>query len=121
MNELTSNPFLFIHSFVGMNKYTHKEFTYDALWCIFWIYLAITFFSIFIGLFITLIYAMLTIAVYVMIRKYEYTYPKIVRAVDEVYYAYVAAKFLLLITYALVRGIWSKFRGKFTPILFKQQ
>jgi hypothetical protein len=56
-----------------------------------------------------------------MIRKFEYTYPKIVRAVDEAYYTYVAAKFLLLITYALVKGVWSKFRGKFVPIPFKQQ
>jgi ABC-type arginine transport system permease subunit len=94
-----------------MNKCTHKEFTYDALWCIFWIYLAIAFFSIFISLWITLIYAILTLSVYIMIRKFEYIYPKIVRAVDEVYYTYVGVKFLLLIIYALVKGVSSKFRG----------
>jgi hypothetical protein len=104
-----------------MNKYTHKEFTYDALWCIFWIYLSIVFFSILVEWRVTLIYAMFTLTVYIMIRKFEYTYPKIVRAVDEAYYTYVAAKFLLLITYALVKGVWNKFRGKFIPIPFKQQ
>jgi len=83
-----------------------REFVYEALWALFWLYLIIGIFSVFIGLFITLIYAILTIAVYVMIKKFDYFYPKIIRAIDEVYWFYVIMKFNILVIYAFFKYLF---------------
>jgi ABC-type arginine transport system permease subunit len=82
-----------------------KEFIYEALWVLFWIYLVISIFSVFIGLFITLIYAILTITVYVMIRKFDYFYLKIIRAIDEVYWFYIITRITLIVIYALLKRL----------------